>query len=289
MDQGPEAAPHDPVVVTGAGHQIGAPCDPTPFLKARKTRKFMGVQDDLAVVAAGRALAAAGLAGSSLGERAGLYLAVGYIPFEQENMDLLLESSIEAGGFSMRRFARDAFSALNPLLTFRCLSNMPAFHVSMNFDLHGPSFVTYPGPGQLYLALEEAVAALTAGIVDVALVAGVAHQRNALVEHHFSRVVPPVEPADLRDAAACFVVERSSVARGRALSRLRALDVSYVPHHPFEESFVPRHQAAGADPPEGDLGPASLPALLSLNLGRAFDHRIESRDGIRASSSWEPA
>ena len=46
----------------------------------------MGPQEALAVVAAGRALESAGLAGKALGERAGLYLAVGYIPFEAQDL-----------------------------------------------------------------------------------------------------------------------------------------------------------------------------------------------------------
>src|SRR5216683_2228045 len=79
-------------------------------------------------------LESAGRGGQALGERAGLYMAVGSIPFEREHTDLLLRRSIDPDGrVSMARFSTDAFGALNPLLTFRCLSNMPAFHVSVNF------------------------------------------------------------------------------------------------------------------------------------------------------------
>ena len=91
----------------------------------------------------------------------------------------------------MRRFATEGYLAPNPLLTFRCLPNMPAFHVSINFDLQGPYLVTYPGAGQLYAALEEARVALETGAIDVALVGGVAHQRNFLVEHHVRRLGRP--------------------------------------------------------------------------------------------------
>ena len=67
------------LVVTGRGHVVSAQCDSTPYLKSRKNRKFMGVQDDMAVVAAGIALGDAGLRGElgRLGERVGVYLAVG--------------------------------------------------------------------------------------------------------------------------------------------------------------------------------------------------------------------
>ena len=49
------------VEVTGCGHFVGRECDSAPFLKARKSRKFMGRQDELAVVAAGRAAAILGI------------------------------------------------------------------------------------------------------------------------------------------------------------------------------------------------------------------------------------
>src|SRR6185295_3498273 len=226
---------HDPVVVTGAGHALGVPCDAAPFLKVRKNRKFMGPQDELAVAAAGRALVSADRP-APLGERAGLYMAVGYVPFEQEHLDQLLESSVdEAGSYAPDRFARDAFASLNPLLTFRCLSNMPAFHVSVNFDLQGPYFVTYPGPGQFYVALDEARAALAAGRVDVALVLGVAHQQNFLVKHQFARLDPP--QTALADAAGCLVLERGDRAAGRVRGRLLEFELAYAPSDPFETSI----------------------------------------------------
>ncbi len=271
MDARPDAA-HRDLLIAGLGHVVvdgspGSPCDPTPFLRVRKNRKFMGVQDDLAVVAAGRALAAAGLGSGSLGERAGLYLAVGYIPFEKADIDRLLEGSFdERGAFSMALFTTRGYGAVNPLLTFRCLSNMPAFHISVNTDLQGPYIVTYPGPGQLYLALEAAVRALAGGEVDVALVAGV---------------------NGLERAAGCVVIETEAHARARtapaARARLADLAVSYRAHDPIEEP------ATGSDPP---LGPAALPVALSLaaEAGETtFRHEVHARDGIDATSTWEIA
>ena len=290
MDPRPQAADHDPVVVTGAGHVRGAPCDPTPWLKVRKNRKFMGVQDDLAVAAAGQALRAAGLESAALGERAGIYMSVGYVPFEREHLDLLRASSVDAEGrISPLRFSRDAFAALNPLLTFRCLSNMPAFHLSVNFDVQGPYLVSYPGAGQLYLALEEAVEALRTRQVDVALVCGVAHQRNALVEHHFSRLDPPAAAERLLDGAGCLVLEMARHAGERARARLRALEVAYTPAHPFEDTLVADERAWGARLPDGLLGPASLPVLVSLGLGAEIRHQVHTADGVHGVSTWSSA
>lgn len=281
--------------VSGFGHAIAAAgmrADPVPHLKLRKMRKFMSVQDDLAVIATGVALASAGLAGVPLGERTGLYLAVGYLPFERNDIEALFKDSLEGDRFSMRAFATGGYCAVNPLLTFRCLPNMAAYHISANFDVQGPYFVTYPGPGQFYVALQEGLAALESGRVDVALVAGVAHQRNFLVEHHFSRIDEPVEPEGLADAAGCLVLEteahasaRSAPARGRLLD----LDVAYAPHDPFAGSpaFVETFDGA---PIPGETGAASLPARLSLAAAagnRRLTHDLLSRDGISGRSSWE--
>ena len=339
MDQGFEDAPRDSLVVTGLGAVIAGPnvtggwrredagarwddarapildfrslaecIDPTPYLKVQKQRKYMGTQDDLAVVAAGRAIESAGLGNGALGERAGLYLVVGHIPFGQDDIDALFAASLENGRFSMPCFSTAGLRAVNGLLTFRCLPNMPAFHISVNFDIQGPYFVSYPGPGQLYLVLEEASAALWAGDIDVALVGGVAHQRNFLVEHHFSRVDHPVPADRLLDAGGCLVVETAEHARRRGAPMRGALvsfETAYLAHSPFDESIAPLEQfevcsmhmvhsenpSRNVNPDLTDaLGPASLPALLSAAANRGpcrIQHRLQSRDGIRATSHWE--
>lgn len=272
--------------ITGAGSVVlgeGSP-DPTPFLKSRKNRKFMGRQDDLAVIAAGQAMASAALAG---GERVGLFLAVGYIPFEASDIGpVLAESLDEQGLFSLRRFGEEGLHRAHPLLTFRCLPNMPAFHVSMNFDIQGPSCVVYPGPGQLYLALEEATAALDEGRVDAALVLGVAHQRNFLVEHHFSRVAAPADPASLRDAAGCLVLERPEHAARRGAQVRGMLEDFSLQFDASLAGSPPSERFAGS--PLGELGPASLPASVAGALGAAglVSHELKSRDGFLARSRW---
>jgi 3-oxoacyl-(acyl-carrier-protein) synthase len=275
----------DPVIIaTGRGHVTGA-CDPRPYLKNPKMRKFMGPQDALAVVAAARALEAAGLAGRDLGERAGLYIAVGHLPFEEEDIDRLLDGSLVDGRFSMKAFAEGGYHAVNPLITFRCLSNMPAFHASSNFDIQGPYLVTYPDVGQTYAALDEARAALLEGRVDVALLVGVAHQRNFLVEHHARRVTPPQDVERLVDAAGCLVLERPGRAPARA--RLERLDLGYEPLHPFEETRAPEESFSPDVELPGELGAASMPVALSLAPAGAFTHAARTRDGHVVSSAWQ--
>jgi 3-oxoacyl-(acyl-carrier-protein) synthase len=285
------------VAVTGAGSIVLAPSeatvDPTPFLKVRKSRKFMGTQDDLAVVACGRALASAGLA-APLGERTGLFLAVGYIPFREEDIGPVLAASMTDDGerFDVRKFGAGGFQKAHPLLTFRCLPNMPAYHVSVSFDVQGPYCVTYPGPSQLYAALEEARAALEDGRIDVALVGGVAHQANFLVKHHFARVEPSTSAERLRDAAAMIVIETEAHAKARG-ARVRAhLDELRIAYAPFDVLSEGRASVETVDdvPASDEIGPA----LVAHALASAFEsgrtgllvHTLEGRDGVSARSKW---
>jgi Beta-ketoacyl synthase, N-terminal domain len=290
MDQGSTAADRDSVVVTGLGDAVSTPCDPAPYLRNQKLRKFMGTQDDLAVVAAGRALESAGLLGTTPSERTGLYLAVGYIPFDAADMEELHALSLEDGRFSMRRFATEAYPAADRLLTFRCLPNMPAFHISVNFDVQGPYFVTYPGVGQFYLAVEAAAAALADDTIDVALVGGIAHQRNFLVAHHFNRLDPPVSAERLADSAGCLVLETQAKAALRAApirGRLRELELVYEPYDPFRDPPSAGEWLDGAPIADNEHGAASLAVALARSSPGLYRHHAVTRDGIEATSVWE--
>ena len=286
------------IVATGASSLVSAGdigIDPSAYLRARKSRKYMGVQDDLAVVTAGRALESAGLSRERLGERAGLFAVIGYIPFDKADIAPVLAASLDGERFSMSRFANGGFQQAHPLLTFRCLPNMPAYHVSANFDVRGPYYVTYPGAGQVYAALEEACTALSDGHVDVALVFAVAHQRNFLVEHHLSRIEPPVPTAALRDAGACLVLEREEGARASGRTPvLRLLEFAhrYQPHPPLGEGRPEVESFDGVAPPPGESrGPAGLLCALADAVagGQALliEHRLSARDGVEARSAWQ--
>jgi 3-oxoacyl-(acyl-carrier-protein) synthase len=286
MDERPGPRLRHPLIATGVGACVpsrGAALDGDvlPWLKSRKMHKYMGKQDELAVVAAGRALANAAV-NTNDGARIGIYLCVGYIPFERADIDAITAGSLRDGQFSMEQFSTVGIEQVNPLLTFRCLPNMPAFHVSLNFGLRGPYFVTYPGIGQFYLALEAAATALSAGEVDYALVGGVADQRNFLVEYHFSRL--PRSGVERPDAAAVLCLETRAHASDRRAPRraeLLELDIDYQPHDPLA--------APSADFDDDALGPASLACALHDAAGGELVHAARTRDGIRASSRWSLA
>ncbi len=277
-----------------------AEAEALPFLKSRKTLKFMGKQDKLAVAAAGKALRGAAIPAAEFRAGLGVYLAVGYIPFERADIDVLAGNSLRDGAFSMERFSHAALDQINPLLTFRCLPNMPLFHVSLNFGIQGPSFVTYPGAGQFCLALERAAKALRSGKVAHALVGGVADQENFLVDFHLSRGAA-TRGWKARDAAAFLCLEKSSTAEARGaaiLMELVSLELGYRPHDPFtapqpqEEILAWASGSYRADPESLHWGPAS-PALLLGRIGaqdrigrQVLTHTLNTLDGIQAKSEW---
>jgi 3-oxoacyl-(acyl-carrier-protein) synthase len=288
----------------GAAREGYSPSDPAfaeaeamPFLKTRKSLKFMGKQDKLAVAAAGKALREAAIPAAAFGAGLGIYLAVGYIPFERADIEVLARNSVRDGAFSMDLFSHAALDQINPLLTFRCLPNMPLFHVSLNFGIQGPSFATYPGSGQFYLALERAAMALRAGKIAHALVGGVADQENFLVDFHMGRN-PATRAWKARDAAAFLCLERKSTAEARGAAirlELLSLDIAYRPSDPFGAPPIPEEILASekgsyrADPESRHWGPASPALLLRQVDGKELTHTLKTLDGFEARSRWRAA
>lgn len=291
------------VVVTGAGCARDPGLDPRPLLKERKMRKFMGAQDRLALAAARAALESAGLEpeGPGLGPAAGLYLCVGYLPFERDDVDLVCEGSCAEGRFDLPAFVGAGYEAINPLLTFRCLSNMPAYHSSTNLGVQGPYVTSYAGRGQLYTCLEEALWALREGQIERALWGGVAYQRNFLVEHHLTRVERPRGPGGatlpLGDGAGVVVLEQAATATARGASprlRLAGLELDYLPRDPATAPPEPPRESFGGATAWGveeDLGVATLPVALATLLTESAPgvrtHEALTDDGYRLQSAWE--
>jgi 3-oxoacyl-(acyl-carrier-protein) synthase len=282
-----------PVVLTAVGRVAlgpGAPdqgCDPSPWLKVPKSRKYLGRQDELAVTAAGRALVAAGLRPEALGPRAGLYLSIAWLGFELGDIVPVLEASMEEGRFDLGRFTRQGMRKAHPLLTFRCLPNMPAYHVSANFNIQGSYLTTYPGAGQFHQCLEEASVALESTELDVALVGAVAFQRNFLTAWQLARVCPGADPALAWDAAVVLVLEREEHCRARGarpLARPGPSAVSYAPFDP-DEGFPKLEPTQSAR-----LGAASEAWRIADLLGYApgvYALQATTVDGFAVTSSWE--
>ena len=286
------AAPFEDVVVTGVGQaDLSREDDLKPILKSRKMRRFVGTWDRLAILAAADAVDSAGLS-RELGESAGLFVTVGHVPVRDEAMDACLENSLdEQGRFDHARYMEGGYLNLDPLWVFHSLTNVPAFHVSTCFDVQGPYFVTYPEPGQFYLALDQAIQMLRDGRCQVALVGATSDLDNALVRYHYRRLEGTTDPDRLRSGAGFLVLERTAAAAARGakvLAELREFEVGYRNFDPRETVF-PHRESFEPPGPFGDAywGPASLAMTLARAGAGSLVHTLESRDGIRASSRWE--
>lgn len=261
--------------------QLTHDCDPTGYLQVPKTIKYMSKQDRLAVNASGKALEGAGYDLEKLNDRCGLFMTVGYIPFKREEAERISGFSQDQDQFSMLKFSTDAYDSINPLLAFACLPNMPAYHLSANFNIQGEYFLTYPGAVQFYQVLSEAVQRLQNGDLKQAIVGGVSDQCNFLVENHFQKFHAGDERR-LSDAAAFMILESVTPASGasrRDRIKLVSLDTRYTKG--FESS--------GHALPKFRLGPAELPMLLGAfahDQKGLFSHCCRSETRI-FESVWE--
>jgi hypothetical protein len=159
-----------------------------PYLKQAKLKKFLSKQDRLAIIGFANLLNQFKGDRENLLKKSGLYLCVGYIPFEENTIRSLAKASQAEGAFSMDAFSSNGISSINPLTTFKCLPNMPAYHITSTFDLQGTSFTTYPGTGQLYQAIEMAMLDLEMNKIDYAFVGAVCDQDNFLVKSFHNRI-----------------------------------------------------------------------------------------------------
>lgn len=300
MDKEPRQENRNPVTVTGCGYEISPDalecvqrnctefsgrvfahdCRPVEFLKSRKTLKYMSKQDRLAVLAAGKALRAAGLEGKDLREDCGVFITVGYIPFLRDDIETICRNSLVDGRFSMARFSGEGLASVHPLLTFACLPNMPAYHISANFDVQGGYLVSYPDTAQLYSALHEACCYLREGLIKYALVGGVADQNNFLVENHYIKTRPNALGL-LADAAAFLVLETAQAALERkAAPKVELGELELVLG--CNEDNTDDGQAGI------ELGCAELPLTVAMNTQETtgeFDH-FYSGNGVKARSRW---
>lgn len=266
----------EPAAAVAPGAALSHDADPLPFLRVRKTAKFLSKQDRLALAAAAGAVRTAGLSAETLEERTLIAMSVGPIPFQRDEAMAVAHSSSENGEFSMPRFCRDAYEQINPMLLFACLPNMPAYHISANLQIRGGYCLTYPSCAESYHALRNAVCSLSEGAADAVLFGGVADQQNFLVENHHRKTGQALPAPD----CACFLVlENASAAAARGavpLARLADLQSGQA---------APR----GMEPRSVFLGPADLPIFVArfTRTPAARQTHAWVENGQQSESLWE--
>ena len=253
-----------------------------PYLRDPKVIKLMSIQDQLSVICACQAVKQAGLSSDELDNKTGIYITVGYISFDDMDLNVLSKYSEENFLFSIKRFSTEAIYQLNPLLTFKCLPNMALFHVSNELQIHGRYFISYPGPGQWFQCLERAVDDLQAQRVTYALVGAAAYQNNKLVRHQMNRINIG-QTKQLVDNAAFWILTKSDTKQ--SIATLQILDLCYHPIDPFSFNMKDVSENKLFNQNLGVVEPQAYLSSLITSGKNEISLCYKSHDGIEASIS----
>lgn len=148
---------------------------PENFISERKLVRLMGRDAQLAVSAAHLALqdAEVRVGANVQPEEVALFGATGLASLPFKEVEPLLQASLNAQGrFDLGQFGQAGLRAVNPVLSFKILANMPLCFVSICENIQGPNGIYTPWEGQGAQALEAAIRALQWGKARCALVGG---------------------------------------------------------------------------------------------------------------------
>ena len=237
--------------------------DLTKILKDRKAMKFFSKQDGLTLAACHQAWSQANINDPDYADRTGIYLCVGILPFEDKPLEKIAMLSQSDGKLDMHKSSTDSFNAMNPLLTFKCLPNMPLFHVSSHFGITGRYFMTYPGIPEWFSALNRAIEDLQQGLVDYAIVGSAADQNNYLVSHHLRRIRPDLLEKSIDACSALVLTTREEF---KPIGHINTVETRYKAFNPLENKSL-LIQNAGVLPVHAGVVEPSL--YLTLHLEKA--------------------
>ena len=234
--------------------------NPLERLSKPRMAKFMSAPALLGCVAAREAMENAGIADSSRfpAERIGLFAATGMAAADIDESIEMLRASLDSNGiFSIRQFGEKGLRAINPLLSFKILANMPGCLVSILENIKGPNYIFTPWEDQAGAALIEAVDALNSREIDCAVVVASdipSHPAN-LVYLLREKFITLHEVAAA--GAGCLVLERAetTISSDRSYHRISSVDLS-------------SHSSEISDPLTGRIGRTIAAAPLIL-LGLA--------------------
>ena len=195
------------------------------------------------------------------------------LPFEDKPLQKIAQLSQTDGMLDMQKSSTDSFNAMNPLLTFKCLPNMPLYHVSATLGITGRYFMTYPGIPEWFSALERAVFDLQTGLVDYAIVGAAADQNNYLVQHHIRRIRPDLLDK-LVDVSSAMVLTTKKT--GAELARLINIETKYQAFNPLENKSLLVQSSGAFFSHAGVVEPS-----LYLNL------KLKERSNDQITYSWK--
>lgn len=147
--------------------------DPLALLPSpKKFLKVMPRDVQLGVGAAGLAMKHAGLKTGDIDpERLGVTFGAGRISTSpQELADAVSDCAGNQEAFQFTRWGEDSMGRIAPLWLLRQLPNMPACHVSIEYDARGPNNTITSRDSSALLALSEAINVIQRGAADCMIV-----------------------------------------------------------------------------------------------------------------------
>lgn len=165
-----QSFPHDNLPFKLAAEVRGF--DPAKYVRHKKFLKVMSRDVQLGVSASSIAMKDAGIKkGSFDPERLGVTFGAGRMSTTpQEVADAVETCSGNDNGFSLTRWGEDSMGSITPLWLIRQLPNMPACHVSIEYDARGPNNTITSRESSALLALSEGVNVIQRGAADCMIV-----------------------------------------------------------------------------------------------------------------------
>ena len=137
----------------------------------RKSLKVMSREIQMAVAASCRALNSAAIGiGQFPSERIGISFGSDYILTTPEDVLDGIRACIEGSQFDFSRWGTAGLSKMTPLWQLKYLPNMPASHIAILNDFHGPSNSITLREASIGAAIGESVEIIASGRADVMVV-----------------------------------------------------------------------------------------------------------------------
>jgi 3-oxoacyl-[acyl-carrier-protein] synthase II len=191
---------------------------------------------ELAVMAAGEAIAASGLITKGIDPekvnvdptRMAINVGAGIICCDLAELAPAVAASTAQGRFDLHKWGKEGLELITPLWLLKYLPNMLACHIGIIHDIQGPSNTITCGEASAHLAIGEAAQVIARGDADVAVAGAAEAKVNQMVmvrQHLLQRAVATRDGAPETicrpfDAKACGAI----FGEGAGMVVLESLD-----------------------------------------------------------------
>ena len=189
--------------------------DGKQYVTPRKSIKLMSREIQTAFAAASLAVQDAALVTANLQhDRFGVTFGSEMFLSSPEEMVELYHNCTVDGQFDISRWGQRITSDLFPLWMLKHLPNMPACHIAIAHDAHGPNNTFALGEVSGLHAIQEAVRYIQRGLADVVIAGGTGSRLNISTLLFRCNLNVTHRPGDGADASRPFEANRSGMVNG---------------------------------------------------------------------------